>query len=255
MITIAIVNESTVLGDRDVVASASGGGVLDALRRQVTRDFCPAWGIDIPTLRYFPKNAGPAVIPSDAWVLALLDDSDQADALGYHDDSANGTPQGKVFVKTCLDDKESWSVCLSHELLEMLADPNINRCAEGADGRIYAVEVCDPVEDDSLGYEIGAVLVSDFVLPAWYAPATPRATAVDFRGRVHQGFELGVGGYAMVLAPDAGGNWTQINADDRARRKRPMQRGSRRERRLRQHRERARAFAAFAMAAGLRREE
>jgi hypothetical protein len=36
----------------------------------------------------------------------------------------------------------------------MLADPWINRCAVGSDNKIYALEVCDAVESDDLGYEI-----------------------------------------------------------------------------------------------------
>jgi hypothetical protein len=242
VITIAIVNESTVLSDDDIAGSDRNPtiGVLDALRTQLTRDFCPAWDLNIPTLRFFPKRPGdtPPTLPSDAWVIAILDDSDQADALGYHDVSANGTPLGKVFAKSCLDDHVSWSVDLSHELLEMLADPDINLCAEGADGRIRALEVCDAVEDDSLGYEINGVLVSDFVMPAWFSTAQGPGP-FDFGKKLQQPFELGRGGYISIMQA---GNWTQINADERAARKRPMQRGSRRERRTRQHRERARRF-------------
>jgi len=59
---------------------------------------------------------------------------------------------------------------LSHELLEMLADPWINWCATGNDSKIYALEVCDAVEADDLGYDIDGVRVSDFVTPAWFEP-------------------------------------------------------------------------------------
>ena len=252
MVTIAIVNESTALSDDDIAGGPGFPkiGVVDPLRTQLTRDFCGAWNIDIPKLVFAAKGSGgeKPVLDSMTWVLAILDDSDQADALGYHDLTASGMPQGKVFAKTCLEDHESWSVCISHELLEMLADPYLNLCAEGGDGRIRAVEVCDPVEDDSLGYEISGVLVSDFVMPAWYSPCWS-LQRFDFRGRLHQAAELGVGGYASIMQA---GNWTQINADDKARRKRPMQRGSRRERRVRAHRERSRMFGE---SAGLSRVE
>jgi hypothetical protein len=236
--TIAIINESTVLSDEVI---AGGVGVLDALRTQLTRDFCGAWNIDIPRLVFAPKGAGgaPPTLSSDTWVIAILDDSDQADALGYHDESANGTPLAKVFAKSCLDDKTSWSVDLSHELLEMLVDPYLNLCAEGADGRGRALEVCDPVEDDTFGYEIGGVLVSDFVLPAWFSVRAGPGP-FDFCKKLSQGFELGAGGYISVMQAGA---WSQVDADERAKRKRPMQRGSRRERRRRQHADRLRSHA------------
>jgi len=83
-------------------------------------------------------------------------------------------------------------VTLSHELLEMLADPWINWCAQGSDGRIYALEVCDAVESDSLGYKIDGVLVSDFITPSWFEPT--QADRIDFKKRVSRPMELAPGG-------------------------------------------------------------
>lgn len=47
------------------------------------------------------------------------------------------------------------SVLLSHEVLEMLADPTAR-----------SREVCDPVAADA--YRVGRVMVSDFVTPRWF---------------------------------------------------------------------------------------
>jgi len=102
----------------------------------------------------------------------------------------------------------SWTVTLSHELLEMLADPWINWCAMGSDSRIYALEVCDAVEADELGYTIDAVLVSDFITPAWYEPTC--ADRLDFGRHVSKELELVRGGYISGLDPSSG--WTQVNA-------------------------------------------
>ncbi len=64
---------------------------------------------------------------------------------------------------------ESWSRDFSHEILEMLVDPETNRSVfDDGVGRI--VEVADPVEWH--GYRLDGVYVSDFVLPAWFAGAT-----------------------------------------------------------------------------------
>jgi len=35
-------------------------------------------------------------------------------------------------------------------------------------GVFWTAEVCDPVEDDKYGYEIGGILVADFVTPNWF---------------------------------------------------------------------------------------
>ena len=61
----------------------------------------------------------------------MTDNPDQAGALGYHEITSQGTPLGKVFAKLDLQSGASWTVTLSHELLEMLADPWINWCAHG----------------------------------------------------------------------------------------------------------------------------
>jgi hypothetical protein len=101
-------------------------------------------------------------------------------------------PLGKVFARLDLRSGASWTVTLSHELLEMLADPWINWCAQGSDSRVYALEVCDEVEADVLGYEIDGVLVSDFVTPAWFDPA--QADCFDFKRHISRPLQLASGG-------------------------------------------------------------
>jgi hypothetical protein len=96
-------------------------------------------------LEFVPSGAQP---PAGTWWLSILDDSDQANALGYHDLTTDGLPIGKVFAGTDLKVGASWSVTASHELLEMLADPNINLTVfvQNADttGRLYAYERATP---------------------------------------------------------------------------------------------------------------
>jgi hypothetical protein len=100
-------------------------------------------------------------------------------------------------------------VTLSHELLEVLADPWINWYAQGPDGKVYALEVCDAVEADELGYMIDGVLLSDFITPSWFEPT--QADRVDFKQRISKPLQLASGGYISVL--NASG-WTQIAAQD-----------------------------------------
>lgn len=221
MIKIAVLNQSTVVKDADVQACAA------ALQIQISRDFAPAWDIDaevvfIPGIQTVQGGIEGTAVPAGAWQLVILDDSDQADALGYHELTAAGMPLGKVFAGSDIADGASWQVTASHELLEMLADPNINDVTEldNSDGTItfYAKEVCDAVEADALGYEIQLpapsgelIWVSDFVTPAWFVANA--MGKVDFMGRIANPFQLAPGGYISIFkVPSSAIGWTQITA-------------------------------------------
>lgn len=80
----------------------------------------------------------------------------------------------------------AWSQVFSHEVVEMLVDPDGTGASGQPTGRDYVMngvasplEVADPVGER--GYRLDGVWVSDFVLPAWYAGAAslPCATVVD----------------------------------------------------------------------------
>jgi hypothetical protein len=208
LINISIINASTVLSDAEIRP------VVDALQKQVSNDFRPAWGIDAK-LNFVPGTTTP---PSGAWWLAILDDSDQAGALGYHDLTSEGLPLGKVFAGTDLKYGYTWSVTASHELLEMLADPNINltvllQNSETA-GTLYAYEVCDACEADGDGYDIGAVRVSDFVFPSWFEDFRAEgSTQFDQTNRIQSPLQLLSGGYIGAFDVTAGSGWHQVTAE------------------------------------------
>ena len=210
---IAITNASTCLSDAQVEAT------IPALQRQVSVDFRAYWDLDCQLI-FLPKNAA---LPSGWWQISVVDNPEQAGALGYHELTSHGTPLGKVFAGLDIQSGGSWTVTLSHELLEMLADPWINWCAQGPDGKVYALEVCDAVEADELGYQIDGVLVSDFITPAWFEPT--QADRVDFKERISKPLQLAAGGCISVL--NIGGKWTQLAAQAQT----PIPAGSRRQRR------------------------
>jgi hypothetical protein len=226
-IQISVINESTVLADADVTP------VVAALQKQITNDFRPVWGTDAE-LVIVPNGTQPA---SGSWWLVLLDDSDQANALGYHDLTTDGLPIGKVFAVSDLKAGTSWTVTASHELLEMLGDPNINLTVfvqdSNTSGTLYAYEVCDACEDDSLGYQIDSVQVSDFVYPSWFETFRAEgSTQFDRMNKIQNPLQLLAGGYIGTFNVAAGSGWQQITAE-----KRPMNLrnrgtvGTRRERR------------------------
>lgn len=195
---VAVTNASTCLTDAQVEA------VLPALQRQVSNEFKAYWDLDC-TLTFLNRTQS---LASSWWQIVVTDNPDEADALGYHELTSQGTPLGKIFAKLDLDSGSSWTVTLSHELLEMLADPWINWCAVGSDNKIYALEVCDAVEADELGYTIEGVLLSDFVTPSWFEPTG--ADRIDFKQHVSKQLQLADGGYISILDPKKG--WTQITA-------------------------------------------
>ncbi|OHX36701.1 hypothetical protein BJL95_02150 [Methylomonas sp. LWB] len=223
-IHVAVINASTVVKDEDFAKTVA------ALQIQVSRDFAPVWGIDA-TLRALSKQEKPT---AHEWWLAILDDSDQAGALGYHDLTSTGLPIGKVFAKTDLHYGDAWSVTASHELLEMLADPTINLTVfdeSNRGGRLYAYEVCDACEADKFGYKINNILVSDFVFPSWFESFwKPNTTQFCYSNKITKPFQLLKGGYIGIYDINSGNGWTQLTAEKVNHRARPPV-GSRRERR------------------------
>jgi hypothetical protein len=226
-IQVAVVNSSTVLTDVQVQA------VVPALQIQVHRDFAPVWGVDAD-LTFVPQRGSPA---AGSWWLTVFDNSDQAGALGYHDLTSEGLPLGKVFAGSDIQAGTQWTVTASHELLELLADPDVNLCAyfqkDGGNTIFYAYEVCDASEADDFGYSINGALVSDFVFPAWFESFhQPGSTQFDFQKKIQQPFQLLKNGYISTLDPSNNNGWTQAVSQEEDRQyamRAPI--GSRRERR------------------------
>jgi hypothetical protein len=202
---ISVLNPSTVMTDDEVAA------LVPIMQKQVDDDFAAAWNIDAD-LAFVAKDESP--LPGSWWI-SVLDDSDQAGALGYHDVTDDGLPLGKVFAGTDQKLGLEVSVTFSHELLEILADPEINRCVflQRTDGTgvIVAYESCDAVEADTLGYKVDGVLVSDFVTPRWFMPGFPGP--YDFQDQCTAPLQLLPGGYISVYEVGKGMGWQQVTAE------------------------------------------
>lgn len=225
-IQIAVINNYTPLTNDQVKAAVA------ALQTQVHRDFAPVWGIDADVI-FYPSGQQP---PAGSWLLGIFDNSDQAGALGYHDLTAEGLPLGKIFAGTDAQYGSNWTVTASHELLEMLGDPDINltvfRQNNDGSGVLYAYETCDACEDDQFAYDINGIKVSDFVFPSWFEDFHKAGTQYDYGKKINAAFGLLVGGYIGIYNVTAGNGWTQLTPE-----KQPLQYkmragiGSRRERR------------------------
>jgi len=198
MTLVALTLETALVGAQTLTP------IVAAIQTQIDRDFAPAWGA-AAELRLIPRGGA---LPSGCWTVRLLDRSDQAGDLGYHEDDG-GNPESRIFVADVERYAASLSVTLSHEILEMLADPLTTRVFPLPDGRSAACEVCDPVEDDNLGYPIGGVQVSDFVTPAYFGQSSG---PLDFQKHLAGVCPtLTAGGYQLVYDP-ASEAWNTITA-------------------------------------------
>jgi hypothetical protein len=184
MIQIVISNQSTLVSPEDLA------NWLPDLQTQIHRDFFPAWGIDATLTMSAAREAG-------AYRVILKDDADDPSALGFH--LVNGVPEARIFCRPTIADGDTVSGVLSHELLEMLADPDCTRM-EGQ----FIIECADPVEQT--GYMIGNTYVSNFVLPVYFRyNATGQTSGFDFRGLLTAGCPAMLpGGYIMRYAD---GQW------------------------------------------------
>jgi hypothetical protein len=226
---VSVINASTLLTDDDVRP------VVNALQQQVTNDLYPAWGKDAE-LTFIPSGSFP--IPM-TWWLVILDDPGEAAAVGYHDTTDEGQPLGKVFAGTDIQLGKRWTVTASHELLEMLVDPDVNLTVfvqrNNEQSVIYACELCDACEEDRSGYVIDGVVVSDFVYPAWFQSfRTTGSARFDHANQIQNPFQL-LSGYIGVYDLTSLAGWQQITVggDRQMRYDQLPPVGSRRERRRR----------------------
>lgn len=203
MFYVDVINQSTVVDGPTLTKYCA------AIQKQAIRDFAPIWGVGYGTNVALKTKPVPSVKTARHVTLLVLDDSDQAGALGYHDVDVHNNPLGKVFAKTDQRYGLSLSVTMSHEILEMLGDMYCLDGVQVSTSTWAAREMCDPCEADRYGYDIDGVVVSDFVTPAYFVPSLPGP--YDFGGHIRQGMTLLPGGYVSLWSQSSG--WTQQKAD------------------------------------------
>lgn len=166
---------------------------LMAQQLQLDNEFSQEWDVSVELL-----DSKDSVIPQHAWTFELLDTSDVQGAAGYHNEY--GQPIAKAFALTDKQHGLNWTVTASHEIMETLADPDINRnvlVRHGIGLALIAYEVCDPCEADQLGRVYAGVLLSDFVTRKWYIPGS--MGQMDANNHIHSPLTLAPGGYFSEL--------------------------------------------------------
>lgn len=195
---IAVVNQSTLVPD------AAASLMTRACAAQLRTNAAPIYDRTPAAVVFFPAMMA---VPAGASTIALLDDSDQAGALGWHTEQAGGAMFGRVFARPVLTNGGdlltlplSVASVLSHEVLELFVDPHVNLWADDNAGTAYALEVCDPVESDSYTMLVDTtrVTVSNFVTPAWFDRLAGPHARLDWMGKVKAPFTMSAGGYVVV---------------------------------------------------------
>lgn len=188
--------------------------VIRAINRQIKEDFEPYWSLGA-TLRLEgrstqePTHLSLPDLRGDA-ILYLWNKLDVDGALGYHERNADGIPYGFVFTPLSKQLGEHWSITLSHEALELIADPEVNLLVMGphpVDRRrtvFHWYEMSDAVQDET--YLIDGVEVSNFVLPLYFTRNQEKGARNDFLGTVTKGetlksFGVNPGGYIGFYDP------------------------------------------------------
>jgi hypothetical protein len=176
---VVIENNSLVVPQAQVDAVAAASQVM------VARDLGPVWHVQATI-------SGDQKLTGQADYLLILDDNDPfgCGCLGFHDTFLSA-PFATVYIKPSIKYHEAWPLVATHELEEMLVDPNIDQI-RWWDNRRWLVEVSDPVESGFFAYWINGIPVSDFITPNWYGGPPP----YDFTNHFTHPGQLGRHGYA-----------------------------------------------------------
>jgi hypothetical protein len=197
---LALVNSSTV------VSAADAATLVEALNTYGRDYLAPAWGGAAPSVTLAVPGQQGRLEP-DTDVFTLVDAPTAAepnDAMAYHD-VLGGTAFGRIFCKpslahggTVLRGPDSVAASLSHEYAEWFQDRWTNFWAVDRAGILYALELCDAVEDT--GFDVntrrGPVTVSNFVLPAWFNPSANHGP-YDYMKLLSAPFTKTAGGYVI----------------------------------------------------------
>ena len=236
---LTIANVSATITDAELQAAVA------AIGKQVTENFQPEWRIGAALKSVaIPLKGKKAPVQKDADAVIYVGDSSEdpttgvSNALGYHSANNKKIPYGFIYLDICKQAGEVWTCTLSHEVLELLGDPDAAMTVTGpapkGKGTVYYdLEVCDPTQGDS--YSIDNVVVSNFVGKKYFGLSGGTGNT-NFLKLPLKAFGVRPGGY---LQYEKGGRAHQIfgkqvtTTQKKAKKKMaPIRRNARREARL-----------------------
>jgi len=193
---IALVSETRSVAANEVMRVAA------ALQKQAARDLAPLWGVSANISGFASLDE----VPLGYWPIIVMENVQGA--AGYHEDE-DGQPFAVV------EAGDSWSLTASHENCEMLVDPFGRRLVAGCSpkpdqSRVqFLVEVCDPSEDETYGYTVNGVLVSDFYTPSFFDPNSSSGVRYSFTGAIEKPRQVLKNGYLSWRVPSTK-HWWQL---------------------------------------------
>jgi hypothetical protein len=197
-----------LISETDSVPFGELGKVSSAVQKQINEQFGPAWGAQAA----IDPLASLADVPPDAWPVVVRDDIGIS-AAGAHWNETQDKPFALVTFREGDSPADGWQSAVSHEVLEMLADPYGKEFRSGPSLRPgqgpveYLVEVCDPCQAGKFCYWVDDVPVSDFVLPDYYTAFT--SGTYSYAGNITQPRDVLLGGY-VSWRDLATGRWGQL---------------------------------------------
>lgn len=209
-----------VLVDESTAATAApqyGGPLTQAALQQIAAALTVYLDRDVSTYWGGSHRVRAASSPTDIQpgeiVCAIVDSLPlEPGAVAYHDVTGGAVPLVFLARSECssiMSGSDSISSAFSHELAEALGDPDCNRWIDDGQGHEYALEIVDAVEE--WGYEINGVAVSDFLLPAFFAPTAPgpfNFLATQGGSALTEALQTAPGGYQIQRT--AGSGETQV---------------------------------------------
>jgi hypothetical protein len=191
---------------------AAVADALPAYQQALDQDFAPVWREAQGSRLIFGEP------PEGAWRIDIADVTECFYCAGYHD-VKGGVPFAVVLAD------EDWQITFTHELWELLVNPNVDRSAT-VKGKLskrkrvirkYALETADPVEGDQFAYVRQSasgkpVHISDFVAPSWFRRGSTGPW--DFARKTKRPLQILEDGYQLYFHD---GGWDAIWAGDDAR--------------------------------------
>ena len=185
-----------VVTDKSHVTREKADRALPALQNYLNR-VCQAWHCS--GSMYVTDEVPPA--GSRDWYIILTDESPCIACWGFHD-IVKSVPMAYITTEG-LDGQITWTEIVSHELVEMLVDPNVALWAakdmpEGPYSpppTFYALETADPVQGNH--FRLNGYWMADFVYRSWFTQHSNGP--YDYQRKLSAPFQLGEHGWAIVF--------------------------------------------------------
>lgn len=175
-VTLYLVNQSNTLDQNKIPAFLSG------INKQLANEFRNAWAINAQVVWQDP--------PDSTYRSVVIKEDFSSFPNAWHKSLGFHTTGTLAYVdKTECGTDELLTLAISHEVVEMLTNPNVEPTG---------YEVCDPVYLLRYAYKKGNVTVSDFVYPNFYNPLAPGP--YDHTGQVTNSLQPAPGGVLFATA-------------------------------------------------------